>query len=189
MAFLTGLVQEAQTKASRAALIAIAEVESRHNAWALIDIWNTSPFSGPSDTVYGSAEQILQLTNQFVVNGSCPAENPPYPYPNQHLPNLNFNRSTSTGHPGKAIEFTFPDTQPVFDNSTDYYAVYFHGLYNISVPFDTTKRTSVVPEAFDAGKGLILAVIADLEGAPTPDNVVAGPLILLEQPTTLTQDE
>ena len=189
MSFLTGLVQEARTNASRAALLAIATVESRHNAWALIDIWNEDPFAGPSDTVYPSANQILDLTNQFVVNGSCPAENPPYPSPNQHLPRLDFNRTLSTGHPGSSIEFVFPAVQPSFGDYKDYYAVYFHGLYNITTAFDPKNGISTVPKAFDAGKGIILAVIASEPGAPTPDTVVAGPLVLLQQPGELTQSD
>ena len=188
MAFLTGLVQEARTNASRAALLAIAEVESRHNAWALIDIWGVSPFGGPSDTVFPYAKEILQLTNQFVVNGSCPVDNSPYPYPNQHLPDLEFRTNTSTGHVGSEIEFVFPNAQPQFNTGAEYYAVYFHGLYNISVPIDTTTLKSTIPSEFESGKGLVLAVIADCPGAPTLDSVVAGPLVLLEQPLILTQD-
>lgn len=46
MAFLTGLAQEAELHSSQGALIAIAETESRHNTWALIDVWNTDPFAG-----------------------------------------------------------------------------------------------------------------------------------------------
>jgi hypothetical protein len=38
MAFLTGLVQQASTPETSAALSAVAETESRHNTWALMDI-------------------------------------------------------------------------------------------------------------------------------------------------------
>lgn len=188
MAFLTGLVQESKVEENRATLLAIGQVETRHTAWSLIDIWNTNPFSGPSDTVYPWADQILNLTDQFVVPGSCPSENPPYPYPTLNLPDLDFNRNTSTGYPGAPIEFIFadPSNQPCFEESKEYYAVFVHGLHNITMPFEVGKNTSTIPKAFDKGKGLIVAVIADEPGAPTRDSLVAGPLFIIEQPMFLT---
>ncbi|EMC92860.1 hypothetical protein BAUCODRAFT_133780 [Baudoinia panamericana UAMH 10762] len=183
MAFLTGFVQEAQTNSTRAALLAIAQTESRHNTWALIDIWNTDPFAGPADTISPYANQVLKLAGGFVVNGSCPTENPPFPDPGQHLPSMSFN---GTGAVGTEIDIIFPTSQPTFKNGTDYYMVYFHGLLNVSLPYDPVMHTSIVPN-FDAGKGLVVAVIADAEGAPTMESVVAGPLMLIEQPAVLTQ--
>jgi hypothetical protein len=79
MAFLTGLAQQAQLNATKGALTAIGETESRHNTWALMDIWDVSPFAGSFDTSFPYANQILYSTNQFIVPGSCPQENPPYP--------------------------------------------------------------------------------------------------------------
>ena len=74
---------------------------------------------------------------------------------------------------------------PSFESERPYYAVFFHGVNNITVLFDTKTNTSVIPSAFDS-KGIILAVIADEPGAPTLDSVVAGPLFLLQQPGTAT---
>ena len=74
---------------------------------------------------------------------------------------------------------------PNFEAEHSYYAVFFHGVNNITVPFDTKTNTSVIPAAFD-NKGIILAVIADEPGASTLDSVVAGPLFLLQQPGTET---
>ena len=74
---------------------------------------------------------------------------------------------------------------PNFEAEHPYYAVFFHGVNNITVPFDTKTNTSVIPAAFDS-KGIILAVIADEPAAPTLDSVVAGPLFLLQQPGTET---
>lgn len=189
MAFLTGLVQQAKLNATKGALVAIAEVESRHNTWALIDVWGANPFSGPSDTVYPYANQILDITNQFIVPGSCPAENPVYPSPRQNLPPLSFNMSTSTGEPGSKIDFVFLDATnvPKFDDSQGYYAVFFHGVNNISVPLDTKTNSSVMPKEFDAARGITVGVLADEEGAPTLESVVAGPVFLLEQPQELTR--
>ncbi|GME49792.1 putative stress response protein rds1p protein [Neofusicoccum parvum] len=189
MAFLTGLVQQAKLNATKGALVAIAEVESRHNTWALIDVWGVNPFSGPSDTVYPYANQVLDVTNQFIVPGSCPSENPVYPSPRQDLPPLSFNMSTSTGQPGSQIDFVFLDETnvPSFDSGKDYYAVFFHGVRNITVPLDTKANSSVIPREFDAGRGIIMAVLADEEGAPTLESVVAGPVFLLEQPQELTR--
>lgn len=188
MAFLTGLAEQATLNATKSALIAIAATESRHNSWALIDVWNVNPFAGPSDTVFPYANQVLDLTNQFIKTGSCPKINPPYPSPNQRLPELEFNRNTTSGRPGASIEFIFPEktNQPSFKKGKDYYAVYFHGVYNVTVPFDTNKNTSQIPASFDQETGLIMAVISDVPGAPKMEDVLAGPLVLLQQPSLLT---
>lgn len=155
----------------------------------MIDVWGANPFSGPSDTVYPYANQILDITNQFIVPGSCPAENPVYPSPRQNLPPLSFNMTASTGEPGSKIDFVFLDATnvPKFDDSKGYYAVFFHGVNNISVPLDTKTNSSVIPKEFDVGRGIIVGVLADEEGAPTLESVVAGPVFLLEQPRELTR--
>lgn len=186
IAFLTGLVTEATTTATASALVAVAAVESRHNAWALIDVWNTDPFAGPADTVFPYAREILDITNRFIVPGSCPADNPGYPSPNQNLPELSFDATTTTAQPGSNITFTFPKTEPVFQDDTEYFAVFFHGVINITVAFESLTNASVVPSEFDKARGIIIVVIADEVGADTLDSVVAGPLILLEQPQELT---
>jgi hypothetical protein len=183
MAFLTGLILDARLSVSKAALVAIAETESRHNTWSLIDIWNTNPFAGPSDTIFPYANQILDITNLFVVPGSCPPQNPEYPYPNQKLPTLSYSKS-SAGVPGSNITFTFPNpaNQPSFDTSKEYYAVSFHGLNNFSFPFDTNTNGSSIPQDIEPGKGLIIVVLADEIGAPSLESVVAGPALLVQQP-------
>lgn len=184
--FLTGLAQQAQARASRGNLVGIAAVETRHATWALTDVWNTSPFAGPSDTVYPYPNQILEETAAFIIPGSCPSQNPPFPNPSQHLPQLRFNANTSDGHPGSPITFTYKTNVPNYQSDRDYYAVFFHGLNNITVPFDTIANSTTIPAEFDKAKGIILAVIADKAGAPTQDNVIAGPLFLLQQPESLT---
>lgn len=153
-------------------------------------MWNTSPFAGPADTPFPYANQILDITTaSFIVPDSCPAVNPPYPYPSQHLPKLGFNATTSDGHPGSPITFTwkqeYDSPQPKYVAGKDYYAVFFHGVNNITVPFDTKTNSSTIPAVFDT-KGIIIVVVATEPGAPTLESVVAGPLILLEQPATLT---
>ena len=65
-----------------------------------------------------------------------------------------------------------------------YFGVFFHGLEVISVPFDPVTNSTVIPSQFEE-KGVILAVIADQEDAPTEDSVLAGPLFLLQQPGQL----
>lgn len=126
--------------------------------------------------------------------GSCPPENPVFPNPSQNLPQLSYDGSTSTGHPGSPITFVYSKNKytnetlvPEYAPGKSYYAVFFHALNNITVPFDTRTNSSVVPAAFDSRQGLIIAVIADEPGAPTLDSVVAGPLQLLQQPATLTK--
>ena len=181
MAFLTGLALQAQLDTSKSALLAIAETESRHQTWGLIDIWKQPPFAGPTDTVFPYANQILTTTRAFVIPGSCPKANPPFPTPNQALPSLAAAANSTTFSPGSPIKFDFPATKPNFTAGQDYYAVYFHGLYNISVPYDPVKSESVIPASFEP-LGLILAVIADAPGAPTQESVVAGPEFLFQQP-------
>ncbi|KAK9759945.1 hypothetical protein K7432_016504 [Basidiobolus ranarum] len=88
MAFLTGLILQAQTNITKAALLAVEETESRHEIWGRIDIWKADPFGGPSDTIYPYANQILDVTNEFIVPDSCPKENPTYLETSQHLPQL-----------------------------------------------------------------------------------------------------
>ncbi|OMP84746.1 hypothetical protein BK809_0001849 [Diplodia seriata] len=142
-----------------------------------------NPFSGPSDTVNPYADQLLDITNLLIVPGSSPSENPAYPSSRQNLPPLSFNMTTSTAQPGSKIDFVFSDETnvPSFDDGKSYYAVFFHGVNSISVPLDTKTNSSVVPAEFDAASGIFIGVLADTEGAPTLESVVAGPMFLLEQ--------
>jgi len=185
MAFAAGLVQQAVSNLTKGAIVAIGESETRHAVWALIDIWNSDPFGGPIETSYPYANQILDSTNRFVVPGSCPAENPIYPYPRQNLPQLFFANGT-TGAPGGNVTITYndPSNVPTFVPGKSYFGVFFHGLEVISVPFDPVTNSTVIPSQFEE-KGVILAVIADQEDAPTEDSVLAGPLFLLQQPGQL----
>lgn len=185
---LTNLELQARLTLSKAALVAIAATETRHNTWGLIDNWDTTPFAGPADTIFPYANQILDLTNGFIVNGSCPAENPVYPSPRQNLPEMNYATGTKSIAPGSAItlNFTNPANQPRFSDDGDYFAVFFHGVFNISVPFDTANYTTTIPSEIEA-LGITIVVIADEEGAPTKESVLAGPLILMESPAVLAQ--
>ncbi|KAF2033008.1 hypothetical protein EK21DRAFT_98574 [Setomelanomma holmii] len=180
MAFLTGLVLQAQLDNSKSALVAIAETESRHNTWSLIDVWNANPFAGPADTVFPYANEILESTNAFIVPGSCPVQNPPYPSPSQKLPPLGNAGNVSLEQPGQTINFTYPDesNQPKFLNGTDYFWVAFHGVGNASAPYNVATASGVIPENIEAHKGIVIFVIADAPGAPSLESVVAGPLIV-----------
>lgn len=182
MAFLTGLILEAKLNATKGAVVAVGEVETRHLTWALIDVWDVNPFSGPSDTAYPYVNQILEVTNRFVIPGSCPAGNPVYPNPRQNLPQL-ANAGSTPLVPGSPITFEYRNAShvPSFSSNGQYYVVFFHGVENKSVPFDPKTSSSVIPEEFE-DRGIIIAVIADQEGAPTEDSVLAGPLFILLQP-------
>ncbi len=191
MAFLSGLVQQAHLDAAKAAMLVIAQTETRHEVWSLIDIWKTNPFAGPSDTVFPYANEILYNTNAFVVPGSCPSENPAYPSPSQKLPTLAAVAVMNSLTPGSTIglNFTDPTNQPHFSKDKDYYTVFFHGVSNISVPVDVSNFPKeeihvAIPAQFDT-KGIVIAVVADTPGAPTLDAVIAGPVFLLEQPTAI----
>jgi len=188
MTFLTGLVQEAKLDWTQGAIAAISQTETRHEAWVLMDIWKTSPFAGPADTVFPYANQILYSTHAAFVPGSCPPENPEYPHPRQLLPALFAAKDTTSLAPGATITLTFtdPDNQPVFHPDTQYYAVFFHSVHNVSVPVDTKRFPQrpinvTIPAEFEE-KGVIVALLADQPGAPTKESVVAGPAVILSQP-------
>ncbi|EME48270.1 hypothetical protein DOTSEDRAFT_60592 [Dothistroma septosporum NZE10] len=188
-AFLPGLISEASTKSGQSTLAAITEVELRHNSFSLIDIWKSNPFSGPADTVYPYPLQILSGSAFNIVPGSCPKENPPFPRPENVKPLMQINSTKSKGRPGEEIEaiFPIPQQQPRFEDGKEYYAVFFHALSNITCKYDVQKRTATVPDVFDKGKGVIIVVISDEPGAPTEDSVVAGPLLMLQQPAALVE--
>ena len=82
-------------------------------------------------------------------------------------------------------KYTSKISVPDYVSGKDYYAVFFHGVNNITEPYDTKTNSSVIPAVFDS-KGIILVVIADTPGAPTLDSIVAGPMILLQQPASAT---
>lgn len=182
MAFLTGLVQQAQLDFTKGALTAIAETESRHNTWVLIDIWNVDPFAGPADTSFPYANQILDSTNSFIIPNSCPTENPIYPYPRQGLPQFTYNpKYNSSLNSGQPIEFVWESAPPAWKDGACYYAVFYHELNVVSMPFDIETNLTTIPD-FDLNKGLIVGVIADTPNAPTLESVVAGPVLLVQQP-------
>lgn len=185
MAFLTGLELQARSDLARGALVAIAATETRHNTWSLMNNWKSSPFAGPSDTYFPYANQILDYTGSWVVNGSCPAANPIYPSPRQGLPKLSAAGAQSV-QPGANITLSVSggDKQLHFEQSQEYYAVFFHGLLNVSVPLNTKTMRVQVPPLLEP-KGIFEVVLATEEGAPTEDSVVAGPLVLLEDPAEL----
>ncbi|KAK4238754.1 hypothetical protein C8A03DRAFT_14808 [Achaetomium macrosporum] len=191
MAFLTGLAQLPKSDFAKGAMAAISQTETRHHLWALMELWKSEPFAGPADTTFPYANQILYSTHNLVVPGSCPPENPEYPHPRQLLPILSATPDTQSLAPGSTITLHFPepDSQPVFDKDTQYYAVFFHGVLNVSVPIDTRdfpqRPISVtIPSDFEA-KGAAIAMIADEPGAPTNYSVVAGPAVIPMQPTWL----
>ncbi|KAK3991106.1 hypothetical protein QBC44DRAFT_349492 [Cladorrhinum sp. PSN332] len=191
MAFLTGLVQQPQISMGKGAMLAIAEVETRHETWVLIDIWKANPFGGPADTIFPYANEVLDSTNAFIVPGSCPPENPEFPHPRQRLPGLSAGKDTTSLTPGSNISLHFPNpqNQPRFNSYAQYYAVFFHGVMNVSVPIDTKGWPGreiwvTIPAGFET-KGVIVACIADRFGAPSKESVVAGPAVILEQPAKL----
>ena len=186
MAFLTGLILQPKLDSSKAALVVVAETEARHEAWGLIDIWRRSPFGGPVDTVFPYANEILDTTKLFIIPGSCPAGNPTYPIPSQALLSLSSAEKSTALLPGSPITLAFPNPakQPKFMAKTTYYAVFFHGLLNVTEPFNLKTNASRIPREFEA-KGLFLAVIPDTPGAPTIDSVKAGPLVIVEQPVQI----
>ncbi|KAM3067080.1 hypothetical protein ACMFMG_011753, partial [Clarireedia jacksonii] len=183
MAFAAGLIQQAKTNVTKGALMGIGETETRHETWALIQVWGVDPFAGPIDTIFPYANQILESTNRFVIPGSCPSENPIYPSPRQNLPQMSAAGNVTTGG---NITFVYSDETnvPRFEDEKDYFTVFFHGLLIISVPFDTKTNSTVFPAELEL-KGMVLAVIASEMGAPTEESVVAGPAYILEQPTAL----
>jgi hypothetical protein len=186
MAFVSGMEYESMNPASASVLVAIGETESRHNTWSLIDVWNASPFAGPADTVFPYANQLLDFTKAFIVPGSCPSQNPIYPNPPQTLAPFSVASDTKSIAPGSHITFNFTsaDLQPHFAPDKEYHAVFFHGVYNKSMPFDVKTNSSIIPADFEP-LGIIIAVIADEKGAPKNTSVIAGPTTFLEYPAVI----
>jgi hypothetical protein len=170
---------------AQGALVAIASTETRHDTWSLINNWKASPFTGPSDTYFPYANQILDFTNVWAVNGSCPVENPIYPSPRQGLPQLSAAGAKSI-QPGANITLSVSGGEkPLhFEEICEYYAVFFHGVLDVSVPLDTRTTRSEIPVALEP-KGIFEVVLVTEKGALTDENVVAGPLVLLEDPAEL----
>ncbi|APA14445.1 hypothetical protein sscle_13g092150 [Sclerotinia sclerotiorum 1980 UF-70] len=186
MAFAAGLVQQAKMNETKGALMGIGETETRHTTWALISVWGVDPFAGPIDTSFPYANQILDSTNRFIIDGSCPSANPEYPSPSQHLPQLHAPGQIT---PGGKLTFVYEagsngSQVPSFEEGKIYYAVFFHGLEIISVPYDVATNSTIFPANLEL-KGIILAVISDEVDAPTEESVVAGPAFILEQPAIL----
>jgi hypothetical protein len=113
--------------------------------------------SGLSD-IWKTHLPDLRIQCIHMPTSSCPSQNPIYLNPNQGLPTLDFQRNTtSAGAPGSLINFIFPDAnnQPCFAVDKEYFAVFFHGINNITMPFDVNRRSSIIPDAFDTNAGLI----------------------------------
>lgn len=155
MTFLTGPVEQANTLKTRGALPAIAATKSRHNTWALMDIWDSNPFGGPADTSFPYVNQILDTTNQFTIPGSYPQANPEYPYPNKHLPQFTYNPKTNSSLTSNTeIEYIFTTPPPAWEDGKPYYVVFFHELLNISMSFNTKTNTTTIPNFELAQQGL-----------------------------------
>lgn len=186
--FMPGLTQLVTVPKSTSQIAAHAEAENRHNVASLVDIWGTNPFGGPVETYYPYPYQILAQSGVFIVPGSCPQENPPFPNPPPRAgAPATFNKTLSGGKvpgPGDVMQFTYPSPtmQPRFRRGAQYFAVFFHALSNISVPLELPASTARIPGVFEKAKGAIIAVVADSAGAPTEGSVVAGPVILIQQP-------
>ncbi|ESZ92238.1 hypothetical protein SBOR_7364 [Sclerotinia borealis F-4128] len=190
MAFAAGLVQQANMNVTKGALMAIGETETRHATWALCEVWGVSPFAGPIDTSFPYANLILDSTNRFVVKDSCPIANPEYPFPSLKLPQLEVLGAIV---PGKDVVFGYEKSStgsevPDFEEGNNYYAVFFHGVEVVSVPFDVATKSAIFPVNLEL-KGLILVVIADEVDAATETSVVAGPAYILEQPAILAASD
>jgi Ferritin-like domain len=204
MVFATGLAQSALLKSTVSALVGIGESETRHEVGTvlihpLIFVANHLSVVGPHRHLEPRPLRRAHRHHLLLrerdplrhdVQLRCPRQLPPrkprIPVPSQHLPQLFYNGTTSTGHPGSPIEFVFVGSYPDFKAGKDYYAVFNHGAQNITVPFDVKTNSSVIPDKFESGKGIIISVIADEVGAPTLDNVLARPLVLLQQLSSLT---
>lgn len=165
--------------------MAIASTETRHNTWSLINNWNASLFARPTDTSFPYANQILDFTYSWVVNGSCPVESPIYPSPRQKLPRLSAARAKSV-QPGANITLSVSGGEKTlrFEQGREYFAVFCHGLLDVSVPLDTQTMRVQVPACLEP-KGIFGVVPPTTEGAPTEESVVAGPLVMLEDPAEL----
>jgi hypothetical protein len=107
------------------------------------------------------------------------------PSPRQGLPRLSAPGAKSI-QPGANITLSVSGGEkPLrFEESCEYYAVSFHGVLNVSMPLDTRAMSVQIPTALEP-EGIFEVFLATEKGAPTDESVVAGPLVLLEDPAKL----
>ncbi|KAF2170648.1 hypothetical protein M409DRAFT_19463 [Zasmidium cellare ATCC 36951] len=181
-AFLPGLTSQAKEPRSQGVITSLSQIEVRHGTWSTMALFNANPFTGPADTLYPYPMQILSQVAAYIIPGSCPKNNPPFPNPPQRAATMISNPPFPQA--GDEVQFVFPvpQQQPKFEEGKEYYVVYFHALGNLTRRFDVESGKSRIPAEFDKGKGVIIAAIADEEGAGREESVVAGPLLMLQQP-------
>jgi hypothetical protein len=68
----------------------------------------------------------------------------------------------------------------------DYYAIFSHSLQKITVSFDTQSQFVDNSDCVWGGQGYHHCSVADTPGARTLESMVPGPVIVLQQPGSLT---
>ncbi|KAK4497013.1 hypothetical protein PRZ48_011462 [Zasmidium cellare] len=152
-AFLPGLTSQAKDPRSQGVLTSLSQIEVRHGTWSALELFGADPFTGPADTLYPYPMQILSQVAQYIVPGSCPKDNPPFPNPAPRAALMTVNPPFPQA--GDEIEFVFPvpQQQPKFMPGKEYFVVYFHALGNISTKYDVRSGKSQIPGEFDKGRG------------------------------------
>ncbi|CAK9215191.1 unnamed protein product [Sphagnum troendelagicum] len=117
-----------------------------------------------------------QISNASVVPGPCKYDYGLTGDPAQYLAFATFVELTS-------MAFVSGLTEQLA-KADNYYAVFFHALNTYSVPFNTSTGVVTIPAQIEP-LGLLMIAIADEPGAPTAESVLAGPLPILQAPTSL----
>jgi hypothetical protein len=190
MAYLTGLAQNSSTATGLATIMGAISAETRHLTWVNSAVLSGDPFVGPADTVYPYATQILSNIKEFIINGSCPAENPTFPVGDQLLPKLSF-ANTSMIQQGGFIDITFKNASngdhspPSLKKGDQIGVVFFHSLWNYTVPIivdDPTVLRAQIPN-ITSWSGELFVTLTDQQTVHKAEDVIAGPLqIELDDP-------
>lgn len=155
---------------------AILTVEARHNAY-IRDNQNPpeSPFPSPFDIPL-DFDEVYSLAAQFIVPGSCPSTNGDAQHP---LPMLKAFPAIAVSpasevKPGQTIDLTVA-------KSVMAKKAYF---VTLTMPIEATLKGSgssyevVIPSGVPAGQAYL--VLTNGQGtAPTDDNIVAGPAVVM----------
>ncbi|PWN36508.1 uncharacterized protein FA14DRAFT_175820 [Meira miltonrushii] len=177
MAYLTGLAHQAEEVETLYTIMGTISAETRHLTYVNGQVLNVGDFVGPTDTIYPFPLQLLSVTKQFIVPNSCPAENPPYPSPDQDLPKLSIDIKKSkiqSKNGSLTLTADLKDTQ----SKNDLSVIFFQSVFNY-----TERATSLGNNIFQVSipnltsdKGNLIVALSNTSDVTKKEDIVAGPL-------------
>lgn len=177
MAYLTGLAHQAEEVETLYTIMGTISAETRHLTFVNGQVLNVGDFVGPTDTTYPFPLQLLSLTKQFIVPNSCPAENPPYPSPDQNLPGLSLNAKQSNIQ-AKGGNLTLIADLENFQSQDNFYAIYFQSVFNYTMPskYIGNNTFQVEMPTLTSDKGNLIVALSNTSHVTKKEDILAGPL-------------